>query len=105
MKKCVLVNCFASSNEMRVEPIREVLDERGYETIYISSDFHHALKKYVPLDKSIVPIRVRSYKKNLSIDRLLSHKEFSKEVYEFLCKEKPELIYIKFPPNSLLKDL
>lgn len=103
MKKCVLVNCFASSNEMRVEPIREVLDAKGYDTIYISSDYHHALKKYVELDPSIVPIHVHAYKKNLSIDRLLSHREFSKKVYEYLCKVQPELIYIKFPPNMLVK--
>lgn len=103
MKKCVLVNCFASSNEMRVEPIREVFDKRGYETIYISSDFHHTLKAYTELDQSIMPIHVRAYKKNLSVDRLLSHREFSGEVYKVLCDEKPDVIYIKFPPNTLVK--
>ncbi len=103
MKKCVLVNCFASSNEMRIEPIREVLEEKGYETIYISSDFHHALKEYVELDPLITPIHVKPYKKNLSVDRLLSHREFSKEVYKYLCDVQPELIYIKFPPNTLVK--
>lgn len=103
MRKCVLVNCFASSNEMRIEPIRDVLDSNGFETVYISSDFHHTLKKYVELDKSIVPIRVRAYKKNISVDRLLSHRDFSKEVFRYLCKEQPELLYIKFPPNSLVK--
>ena len=103
MKKCVLVNCFASSNEMRVEPIREVLEEEGYDTTYISSDFHHATKQYTELDKSIVPIHVRAYNKNISIKRLCSHKEFSDKVYNYLCKEQPELIYIKFPPNTLVK--
>lgn len=103
MKKCVLVNCFACSNEMRVEPIRDVLNEMGYKTIYISSDYHHALKKYVKLDDSITPIHVISYKKNLSINRLLSHWDFSKQVYRFLCQEKPDLIYVKFPPNTLVK--
>lgn len=104
MKKCVLINCFAGSNEMRVEPVREILEERGYQTLYVSSDYHHALKKYVELDKSVIPVHVRSYKKNLSIDRLLSHKEFSREVYKLLCKEEPDLVYVKFPPNTLVKE-
>ena len=103
MKKCVLINCFASSNEMRVEPIREVLEERGYQTFYISSDFHHTLKKHVELEKSIIPIHVRAYKKNISIARLQSHKEFSDKAFELLVEYRPDLIYIKFPPNSLVK--
>lgn len=102
MKKCVLVNCFASSNEMRVEPIRDALNEMGYKTIYISSDYHHTLKKYVELDNSITPIHVKPYKKNLSINRLLSHWDFSKQIYHFFCQEQPDLIYVKFPPNTLV---
>ena len=103
MKKCVLINCFASSNEMRVEPIRDVLRKNGYSTIYISSDFHHAKKEYVELPKEIKPIHVKAYKKNMSILRLYSHYMFSKNVYKYLIKTKPDLVYIKFPPNTLVK--
>lgn len=103
MKKCILVNCFASSSEMRVEPIREVFNEKGYNTIYISSDYHHTLKKHIKLDDSITPIHVKAYKKNISFSRLLSHYNFSKKVYKILCKEQPDVLYIKFPPNSLVK--
>lgn len=103
MKKCVLVNCFASSNEMRVEPIRKWFKEQGYETVYIASDFHHAKKEYVKLNKNITPIHVRKYKKNISISRIISHMEFSKKVYEKLCDARPDILYMKFPPNTLVK--
>jgi len=105
MKKCVLVNCFASSNEMRVEPIREQFEMRGYKTVYFGADYHHAKKTYVDLNEEITPIHVKAYKKNLSLQRLCSHYDFSRQIYRQLEKEKPDVIYVKFPPNSLVKEV
>ena len=104
-KKCVLVNCFASSNEMRIEPVREVFDQLGYETIYLASDFHHTKKKHIDLTSEITTIHVSGYSKNISFSRIHSHYQFSKKVYRFLCNERPDVIYIKIPPNSLVKFL
>lgn len=103
METCVLVNCFASSNEMRVEPIREYFDKHGYQTIYIASDFHHTKKEFVKLSNNIIPVHTKPYKKNLSVSRMYSHYAFSNAIYEKLCEYKPTVIYIKFPPNSLVK--
>lgn len=86
---------------MRIEPVRDYLDSIGYKTIYVSSDFHHAKKEYVTLSSDIISIHTIPYKRNISLLRVISHFDFSRKVYSILCKEKPDLIYIKFPPNSL----
>ena len=103
MKKCVLVNCFGSSNENRVEPIKHWFEENGYETIYYSSDFHHVKKEYVELPEYIEPIKTKKYKKNISVQRIVSHVDFSKKIYALLKEIKPDVLYVKFPPNSLVK--
>lgn len=103
MKKCVLINCFASSSENRVEPIKKWFDNHGYQTKYFSSSFHHTKKEFVELPPYITPIKTMRYKKNLSLKRLLSHWFFSKKVYEEIIKERPDVVYVKFPPNCLVK--
>lgn len=102
-KKCVLINCFATSNELRIEPVRDVFDDLGYQTIYLSSDFHHAKKQHISSMSGVDLIHVLGYKRNLSVLRLLSHFQFAKKVYKFLIAEKPDVVYVKFPPNSLVK--
>lgn len=103
MKKCLLINCFASSNENRVEPIRKWFLDKGFETKYYSSNFHHAKKLFVSLPDYVIPVNTVPYKKNISIKRLISHINFSRKIYKILLKEKPDVLYVKFPPNSLIK--
>lgn len=103
MRKCLLINCFASSNENRIEPIKKWFDVNGFETKYYSSNFHHAKKDFVDLPNYIIPVETLAYKKNLSFRRLISHIKFSKKIYKILLEEKPDFLYIKFPPNSLVK--
>ena len=103
MKKCVLINCFASSSENRIEPIKKWFDNHGYKTRYFSSNFHHTKKKFVELPQYITPVKTIGYKSNLSLKRLFSHLDFSKKVYKEIVREKPDVLYIKFPPNSLVK--
>lgn len=75
------------------------------EVIVISSDFSHRKKRKIHADISDVEIRVKEYKKNLSIDRLISHYQFSKKVYKELISIKPDVIHALLPPNSLCKFL
>lgn len=100
MKKALLISCYGWY-EKRLKPIKELL-ENTYECEIINGDFAHSKKEYVEEKREdCTYIHVPSYKKNVSIGRLLSHFLFSEKVYELLQKNKPDLIYALVPPNSL----
>lgn len=84
----------------------KALRNSGYETKYIVSDFHHIKKQTFKcnVDNSH-QIHVRPYAKNLSVDRILSHRDFAKGVYNYLSnlKEEPDIIVCDVPPNFLVK--
>ncbi|MBP3609547.1 MAG: hypothetical protein J6J42_04335 [Lachnospiraceae bacterium] len=100
-----IVSCFVS-NDMRVKSVYEFFVKRGYLVIVYESDFIHMKKSYrdaPPENYRYVPTRF--YKKNLSVARLVSHAEFSRDVVKQLEQYQPELIYALVPPNSLVRDL
>lgn len=47
-------------------------------------------------------IKTIGYKKNISVMRILSHIWFSIKTLLFIRKEKPEIIYCRIPPNTLV---
>ena len=102
MKKALMISCFEWYKN-RLEPIREILIERGYEVTILTSDFSHGLKKPFP-DSSkrseCTYIHVPQYKKNISIQRMFSHWCFGKTVGNYIRKYKPDLIYLLVPPNN-----
>ena len=68
------------------------------------SDFSHRYKKYSKdypeIDKYI---HARGYTRNLSIKRLKSHYDFSREVYKELYNSSQDVIHCLIPANSLTK--
>lgn len=100
-KKAVIVSCF-DWYEKRLRPIKEVLEEKGYTVIVFTSDYDHIKKKKInKKTQDCIYIPVKAYKKNVSIDRLLSHYLFAKEVTKKLYSICPDLIYALVPPNSV----
>lgn len=100
-----IVSCFLS-NEMRVKSVYDYFINSGHSVIVLESDFMHLKKSYrsnPPKDYVYIP--TVSYKKNLSIDRLYSHKKFSKDSMKQLKNYDIDLIYALVPPNSLVKDV
>lgn len=77
---------------------------RGYDTTYITSDFDHTKKAVFSCSvPGCVQLHARPYKKNLSVDRILSHYEFARETFRYLeaLKEEPDVIVVLLPPNFL----
>lgn len=106
MKVCI-VNCFETYN-IRSRIVGEFFQSRGDEVIFLESDFFHMKKIYksnIDLDENTIRLHVPSYKKNLSIRRMYSHKQFSLQVAKFLSEHEFDLIYGLIPPNSILESI
>lgn len=106
-KKAILISCFDWYDD-RLQYIEKYLRLKGYEVQVLMSDFSHMSKEYVQKNKdvkSVNYIHVPSYKKNISIRRILSHIYFSKRIIKEVKCEKPDLVYSLIPPNFLVKSL
>ena len=88
----------------RTELLKEYYTSKGFEVKTITSDFSHRSKTYVKPDADTI-IHVREYHKNLSVDRLLSHIEFSKGARKACESLNPDIIHCLVPCNSLVKEL
>lgn len=97
----------SSTNHYNVRTGKFVNDyiKKGYDVIYVTSDFDHMTKKryYFNEYKNSKQLHVISYKNNLSISRILSHLMFSYKTFYMLLACKPELVYVEVPNNSLVK--
>lgn len=102
-KTAYLISC-SDHYGHRLHVIDRYLRSQGYETTYITSDFDHTSKTVfscaVP---GCVQIHARPYRKNLSLDRILSHREFSRDVFQYLEKlpQEPDVVVALLPPNFL----
>ncbi len=102
----VIINCFPNLEHSRTEPIRKILNAEEYNVFMITSDFDHFKKKKLIIpDDGIIQVSVPSYKRNISISRIISHILFVKKTYSLLYKLEPDIIYVKIPPNLLIKSL
>lgn len=97
----------SSTNHYNVRTGKFVNDyvKKGYDVIYVTSDFDHMTKKRYCFNeyKNSKQLHVISYKKNLSMSRILSHLMFSYKTFYMLLACKPELVYVEVPNNSLVK--
>ena len=104
-KQAVVISCF-DYHSYRMVYWENALKALGYNTTYVTSDFHHGSKQtyecHVPDSKQL---HVMPYKKNLSIERILSHRMFAKQVYAELEQNPPAVIVASIPPNFLVKYL
>ncbi len=105
MKKAVCISCTHHYGE-RTQYVESVLQEAGYDCIYITSDFHHIGKKHHKVDlPHCIQIPTRAYTKNISPRRILSHICFAKDARKLMQQLQPDLIYAEIPPNSLCREL
>jgi glycosyltransferase involved in cell wall biosynthesis len=89
--------------------IAEKLSSKGHKVTLLTSNFKHSDKNFRDKTKiekinrsltyKIVMIDELGYKKNIGIDRIQSHRHFSKQLALFLknIKQKPDVIYCAYP--------
>ena len=103
MKKAVCISCTHHYAE-RIRAVETALTAAGYDVTYITSDFSHYTKQYYRVElPHCVQIPTRSYTKNISPQRMLSHLKFSRDAMAEVARLKPELLYVEVPPNSLCR--
>ena len=103
-KTAALISC-SEHYHHRLAVIDKCLQQRGYDTIYITSDFDHTTKNVFTCSvPNCVQLHSRPYQKNLSLDRILSHREFAKNVFDYLEKQPkiPDVVVALIPPNFLV---
>ena len=102
-KTAYLISC-SDHYGHRLHVIDGYLCANGYKTTYITSDFDHTSKAVFTCKiPGSVQIHARPYKKNLSLDRIMSHRGFARDVFRYLEKQtqQPDLIAVQLPPNFL----
>lgn len=101
MKVCI-VSCF-EWYEKRLKYVEKYFKEQNFEVVYITSDFEHIKKEYVKPVHGVDYIHTLSYKKNLSIRRLVSHFLFARAALKKWKELQPDYLYVLVPPNSMVK--
>ena len=110
MKDIVLITNYwhfeCEKASSRYYTLAKMLVEQNVELEVITSDFYHATKSYREYNKEFLeshPYKISlihegGYSKNISIRRIISHKEFAKNVMRYLKKrKKPDVIYCVVP--------
>lgn len=103
MKKALLISCFGWY-EGRLQPIRNLLIQHGYDVVVLLADFDHHRKEPVSIkNNDCTYIRVPFYKNNISLRRIYSHFMFGEKVKSVINDEKPDFIYLLIPPNNVAR--
>ncbi len=102
--KVLIATCF-ESNEERARFVYDACKSRGYDVSVITSDFSHIRKqKRENIPEGFTALTTRPYRKNLSIRRMYSHHCFAKDTFRKIEEEKPDLIWLMAPANSLIAE-
>lgn len=102
-KTAYLISC-SDHYKHRLFAVDEYLHTRGYETIYLTSDFDHTSKKVFRCEvNGCVQLHARPYRKNMSAARILSHRAFARAAFQYLeaLPQQPDVVVALLPPNFL----
>ena len=102
-KKAYLISC-SDHYDHRLHVADDCLRNRGYDTTYITSDFDHTGKAVFTCQvPGCVQLPARPYQKNLSVDRILNHREFARDAFRYIesMPQQPDVVVALLPPNFL----
>lgn len=97
--KAVCVSNFNYYNK-RIQYIQGLLEKSGYDVHYITGDYDTMNRQVYQLDiPNSVQLPLIQYRKNISLQRIQSHYQFAKAMYQQLERLRPDVIYAMVPPN------
>lgn len=101
MKTALFITCYEEWYFDRLEPIISMIKKKDYNVICAVSDFNHRGKhKSNCTQKECIYIHVPPYRKNISVERIVSHVIFGYRIKLLIKKTNPDLIYLVLPPNN-----
>lgn len=105
MKRAVCISCTHHYRE-RMAPVLATLRAAGYECTYLTSDYNHYTKAHYRITDlpGCEQLPTLGYKKNISIQRIVSHMRFAKDAFARVEQLRPDLVYAELPPNSLCRE-
>lgn len=99
-----IINCF-DTYEHRVDLLLDFFQSFGANVRVITSDYKHFEKcRRTDIKENYEFIKAIPYKKNLSIERLKSHRVLSKCIFKRIENENFDLLWVLVPPNSFVKE-
>lgn len=97
----------------RYRALSEVLSSRGHKVVWWTSDFSHRFKTRRTMDApgneafAVRLLHTHPYKRNISLARVLNHRQFGREFYRAALEElkkdaksRPDRIVVSMPPLS-----
>lgn len=100
----ILIITSFQTYEPRAEAIRNYFEKKDKSVWIISTNFAHREKKNRSDQKDGYSfIATESYKRNLSLSRLISHYNFARDAFSEAEFFWPELLYVLIPANILVK--
>ena len=108
MKTAAIISCNDNYDyDTRTKYVCNYLEAKGYNVTFVVADFDHRNKKKYRAahTDTIKYIKVPTYKKNLSVRRIVSHFVFAHKVASYISKEAFDLVYHCAPPNSTIRTL
>ncbi len=93
--------------EHRADLLYDVITENGHKVKVFTSDFRHSEKiKRTEPKRDFIYFKTLPYQKNISYDRLHSHRKLSKDIFRYLDAQYGaiDLLWVLVPPNSFVKD-
>ncbi|MGL6167816.1 MAG: glycosyltransferase [Fusobacteriaceae bacterium] len=103
-KKIIIIsNYFVEVENSRPNLEYKYFKEEGYNVKMICSNFSHSkkIKQEYSDNQDYIILNVKEYKKNISLNRILSHILFAKDVVKKLSELEADLVYVNIPPNIL----
>lgn len=99
-----IVNCF-DTYEHRVDLLHDYFKSIGAKVRVITSDYRHFEKcKRNDSKEDFEFVEATPYIKNMSVTRLRSHRDLSKNIFKRIKHESFDLLWVLVPPNSFVKD-
>ena len=101
-----IVDCF-DTWEHRVDLLLKILMEEGHSVKVLISNFCHITKlRRLEKKNNFKFFFAASYKKNISVKRIYSHIQISRDMFTWVEKHEKDIdmLWVLAPPNSFVKD-
>lgn len=102
----IIINCF-DTWEHRTDLLLKVLSEDGHNVQVLMSDYCHIGKtRRLEKKEKFIFFSAEPYRRNLSIKRLHSHVQLSRDMFSWVNAHAKNIDYlwVMAPPNSFVKD-